>query len=68
MRAKPKKFGPRLTISLTPKNHAQLEQVAAANDASVSWVIRRAIDNYLSRTQQQRRTRKPREEGSTNVT
>lgn len=53
MRAKPKKFGPRLTISLTPKDHAQLEQVAAANDASVSWVIRRAIDDYLSRTQQQ---------------
>ena len=50
MRPKLKKFGPRLTISVTPRDYGRLAHVAKENDASVSWVIRRAINEYLART------------------
>lgn len=44
-----RKFGPRLTVSLTQSNHDRLNHMAESQGASVSWIIRRAIDEYLSK-------------------
>lgn len=49
MSSRLRKFGPRLTVSLTPKDHEQLNAIAEQNGASVSWVLRRAIEEYLSK-------------------
>ena len=48
MTARSRKFGPRLTISLTPQDYDQLAHLASNQDASVSWVVRRAIEEYLA--------------------
>lgn len=37
----------RLTVSLPRQLHDQLEQKAQENDASMAWVIRRAVASYL---------------------
>ena len=47
MSAKFKKFGPRLTVSLTGSDYDALSALAERDDVSVSWVVRRAIDEYL---------------------
>ena len=47
MKGKLKKLGPRLTISLTGKDYANLNALAMKNEVSASWVVRRAIDEYL---------------------
>lgn len=47
MTSKHKKFGPRLTVSLTERDYDALTALAEKDDVSVSWVIRRAIDEYL---------------------
>jgi len=44
-----KKFGPRLTVSLRSRDYDRLAQMASNHDASVSWVVRRAIDEYLAK-------------------
>ena len=49
MPRKSKKFGQRLTVSLTDSDYDALSALADKDDASVSWVIRRAIDEYLDR-------------------
>ncbi|XOZ32176.1 ribbon-helix-helix protein, CopG family [Halomonadaceae bacterium KBTZ08] len=48
MTGRVKKFGPRLTVSLTAQGYDDLSALADKDDVSVSWVVRRAIDEYLS--------------------
>jgi hypothetical protein len=47
--AKSKKFGPRLTVSLTGSDYSRLSTIAEQSDVSVSWVVRRAIQEFLAR-------------------
>lgn len=47
MKRKSRKFGPRVTISVTGKDYTVLNALAEKDDVSVSWVVRRAIDEYL---------------------
>ncbi|MBX9989347.1 ribbon-helix-helix domain-containing protein [Phreatobacter oligotrophus] len=49
MSEKPKKFGPRVTVSVTAGDYDTLNVIAGRDDVSVSWVVRRAIDEYLRR-------------------
>ena len=49
MKRKPRRFGPRLTVSVTGDAYEALSVLAAKDDASISWVIRRAINEYLRR-------------------
>jgi len=49
MTLKPRRFGPRLTVSVTGDAYEALSVLAAKDDASISWVIRRAINEYLRR-------------------
>jgi len=44
-----KKLGPRVTVSLTPGDYDTLNRLANRDDVSVSWVVRRAIHEYLRR-------------------
>ncbi len=37
----------RLTVSLPQQLHDELERKAEENDASMAWVIRRAVTSYL---------------------
>ncbi|KAE9627994.1 ribbon-helix-helix protein, CopG family [Parasedimentitalea maritima] len=39
----------RVTVSLTDRDHQDLTQIAKVHDASISWVIRHAIAEYLER-------------------
>ena len=45
----PKKKVARITVSLTQEEYSELEAVANANDVSLSWVTRRAINEYLGK-------------------
>ena len=47
MPGKLRKFGPRLTVSLTSSDYDALSALADKDDVSVSWVVRRAIGEYL---------------------
>ena len=47
MTGKHKKFGPRLTVSLTGSDYDALSALAEKDEVSLSWVVRRAIDEYL---------------------
>jgi len=47
MTGKKRKFGPRLTVSLTDSDYDALSVLAEKDDVSVSWVVRRAIVEYL---------------------
>ena len=47
-----KKLGPRVTVSVTPGDYDTLNTLAEKDDVSVSWVVRRAIHEYLLRHQQ----------------
>ena len=49
MKRKPRRFGPRLTVSVTGDAYEALSVLAAKDDASISWVIRRAINEYIRR-------------------
>lgn len=49
MTSRYKKYGPRLTVSLTGTDYERLHTLAAQDDVSVSWVVRRAIEDYLRR-------------------
>lgn len=49
MSEKTKKFGPRVTVSVTAGDYDTLNVIAGRDDVSVSWVVRRAIDEYLRR-------------------
>ena len=47
MNAKPKKFEARLTVSLTGRNYDALNILADKDDVSASWLVRRAVEEYL---------------------
>ena len=47
MKGRARKFGPRLTVSLTGDDYEELSVLADKNDVSRSWLIRRAIEEYL---------------------
>ena len=51
-----KKLGPRVTVSVTPGDYDTLNTLANKDDVSVSWVVRRAIREYLRRHQPPART------------
>ena len=38
----------RITVSLEAEDHRDLEQIARKSDVSISWVIRRAIGEFLN--------------------
>ena len=44
---RPRKFGPRVTVSLTGEDYDVLSTLADQGEVSVSWLVRRAIDDYL---------------------
>lgn len=54
MTARYRRFGPRLTISLVAADYDRLHTLAAKDDVSVSWVVRRAIEEYLRKRPQPR--------------
>lgn len=56
MSEKSKKFGPRVTVSVTAGDYDTLNVIAGRDDVSVSWVVRRAIDEYLRRHRDPQRT------------
>lgn len=47
MKRKSRKFGPRVTVSVTGSDYKTLNALADKEDVSLSWVVRRAIDEYL---------------------
>jgi len=47
MTAKSRKFGPRVTVSLTGSDYDALSLLAEKDEVSISWVVRRAIEEYL---------------------
>ncbi|RAX37845.1 ribbon-helix-helix domain-containing protein [Rhizobium tropici] len=47
MSEKSRKFGPRVTVSVTARDYDTLNVIAGRDDVSISWVVRRAIDEYL---------------------
>lgn len=54
-----KKLGPRVTVSVTPGDYDTLNTLAEKDDVSVSWVVRRAIHEYLRHRQPARAVRRP---------
>ena len=54
-----KKLGPRVTVSVTPGDYDTLNTLAEKDEVSVSWVVRRAIHEYLRRHQQPARAVRP---------
>ena len=49
MKRKSRKFGLRVTVSVTGSDYDTLNALADKDEVSVSWVVRRAIDEYLRR-------------------
>jgi len=47
MNAKAKKFETRLTVSLTGRDCDALNALADKDDVSASWLVRRAVEEYL---------------------
>jgi hypothetical protein len=47
-----RKLGPRITVSVTSGDYDTLNTLANQDDLSVSWVVRRAIQEYLRRHRQ----------------
>ena len=37
-----------IRIYIKPEQHGRLKELASADELSVSWLIRRAIDEYLA--------------------
>jgi predicted transcriptional regulator len=44
-----RRFGPRLTLSLSGGDYDRLQALADKGEVSISWVVRRAIEDYLHR-------------------
>lgn len=51
MKPKSGKFGPRLTVSLTGQDYDTLSALAEKEHVSASWVVRRAIEEFLRKHQ-----------------
>jgi hypothetical protein len=49
MRGPARKFGPRITVSLEEQDFTDLEAIAKDSDVSISWVVRRAVSEFLNR-------------------
>ncbi|WP_370688712.1 ribbon-helix-helix protein, CopG family [Roseomonas sp. GC11] len=51
--ARPKGRRPdiRLSVSFDPKTHDVLGAMARANDATIAWVVRRAVADYVAQHQ-----------------
>jgi predicted transcriptional regulator len=47
MSTKAKKFETRLTVSLTGRDYDALNALADKDDVSASWLVRRAVEEYL---------------------
>jgi hypothetical protein len=47
MNAKAKKFETRLTVSLTGQDYDALNVLADKDEVSASWLVRRAVEEYL---------------------
>jgi len=47
MNPRPKKFETRLTVSLTGRDYEALNSLADKDDVSASWLVRRAVEEYL---------------------
>ncbi len=47
MNGKPRKFETRLTVSLTGRDYDALNALADKDDVSASWLVRRAVEEYL---------------------
>lgn len=54
MSARYRRYGPRVTISLAGPDYDRLNILATKSEVSVSWVIRRAIDEFLRKQPQSR--------------
>ena len=52
-RPKGKKPAVRLSISLDPADHAELSGLAAQNDLSVAWMVRKAVSEFIARNANQ---------------
>jgi predicted transcriptional regulator len=39
---------PRTTVSFPAETHEELERIAGSKKVSVAWVVREAVDKYLS--------------------
>ena len=52
----------RVTVSLTADEHVQVTALAEREDVSLSWVIRRAVNDYLLRNANGLQTQLPLEE------
>jgi hypothetical protein len=52
--ARPKidKHPTRLTVSLDEQDYAEVCRLAASQDVSAAWIIRRAVQSYLGRSPQ----------------
>jgi len=48
MAERSKKLGPRVTVSVAPHDYKTLNSLADREEVSVSWVVRRAIQEYLN--------------------
>lgn len=53
MTAKSRKFETRLTVSLTGKDYNALNTLADKDEVSASWLVRRAVEEYLRHRQQE---------------
>lgn len=50
-RPKTDKQGSRLTVTLDADDYAEVCSRALANDVSAAWIIRRAVQEYLGKSQ-----------------
>lgn len=50
MSQRSRKFGSRLSVSLTAPHYEKLHHIAEVSDVSVAWLVRRAIEDYLAQT------------------
>lgn len=57
MSERPSKFGNRVTVSVTNADYDILNSIAGREDVSVSWVVRRALEEYLRPHRNERRGR-----------
>ena len=49
----------RLSVSLSPEQHAELVEIASKNKVSVAWVVREAIERLLHDEQPLFHVRRP---------
>lgn len=43
--------GPRLSITVPPDEHSELQRIAEENRVSIAWVVRDAVTKYLADSQ-----------------